>query len=377
MRFRIAIVMILGFLVTGCAGKDAMLAFSKPVVAVNAVPETVFVATTRGRTSDPDVLFGAKRSNTLQFAKMTVSVPRKRKPGTLPFPNPNPDLSRQFAATGAEFLDGAAATVEAINSQLAERPAGQRQLLVFVHGYNVGFAESIFRQAQIRHDFSMPAVGITYSWPSADKIALYLYDRDSAAFAVDGLVRTLKMAAASNAEGIFLLGHSMGTLLTMESLRTLSLSGDVRTLKRLNAVTLAAPDIDVDLFNSLLGDITPRPQPFVIMVSNKDRALAASQRLRGGHPRVGEGSNIEALRAQGLVVMDLSSLDDGEGSINHSTFASSPTMINMVNSGAINLERLASDNHGQSPDIVASGLGGLSDLAAEIIYLPAKVVGVR
>lgn len=369
--------MLICLFTAGCAGKDATLGFSRPVVAVNANQEAVFVATTRGRVESNNVMFGSERSQQLQFAKMTVSVPRDRKIGTLPFPNTNPDLSRQFAATSAEFLSGEAAAIDALNNQLAARPAGQRQVFVFVHGYNVGFAESIFRQAQIRHDFEMPAVGLTYSWPSADKVALYLYDRDSAAFAVDGLVRTLEIAANSKAEGVFLLGHSMGTLLTMEALRTISLRGDTRTLGRLNAVVLAAPDIDVDLFEKLLDDVSPRPEPFVIMVSSKDRALAASQRLRGGHPRVGEGTNIEQLRARGLVVMDLSTIDDGEDSVNHSTFASSPTMINMVNSGAINLERLASNNHGRSPDLVSTGIGGLSDLAAEIIYLPAKVVGVR
>ena len=35
----------------------------------------------------------------------------------------------------------------------------------------------------------------------------------------------------------------------------------------------------------------------MVFVSDKDRALQLSQLLRGGHPRVGEGEDITALRA--------------------------------------------------------------------------------
>jgi esterase/lipase superfamily enzyme len=134
----------------------------------------------------------------------------------------------------------------------------------------------------------------------------------------------------------------------------------------------------MDVFRGQLSDISPRPDPFVVMVSSRDRALQASQRARGGAPRVGEGKNIAELRAEGLTVIDLSSLDDDPDRLAHSTFANSPTLIKMTRAGLLNVKGIAPRREQDiAADTVGESIGALSDLAAGIIYLPAKVVGVR
>lgn len=80
------------------------------------------------------------------------------------------------------------------------------------------------------------------------------------------------------------------------------------------------------MFRSQLHALSIRPDPIVVFVSNKDSVLKLSEYIRGGHPRVGEGLNIEFLKNNGVVVIDLSRLDVGEGS-KHAAFASSPSLI--------------------------------------------------
>ena len=87
------------------------------------------------------------------------------------------------------------AFVAAVDARAAGAPPGERRIMVFVHGFNTNFAEGVYRQAQMMHDFGTPAIGVHYSWPSAADARLYLYDRDSAFFARDGLERLLRLLA--------------------------------------------------------------------------------------------------------------------------------------------------------------------------------------
>ena len=56
----------------------------------------------------------------------------------------------------------------------------QDQALVFVHGYNNGFDDALFRTAQIAYDLKYDGAPFLYSWPSGAGIAGYPYDRESA-----------------------------------------------------------------------------------------------------------------------------------------------------------------------------------------------------
>jgi esterase/lipase superfamily enzyme len=333
----------------------------------------VMVATLRAPDNDPQVLFSAKRSRALSFAEVTVSVPNDRQPGSLKFPGRSVDLATDFAAVRIARMNNQSDFVARINQQLETRPSGEKRVFVFVHGYNVNFAAGVFRHAQLMKDYNVPGVAVHFSWPSADNVGLYLYDRDSAEFAREGLVKTLELVRKSNATQIVLLGHSMGGFLVMEALRTASLRGDTGLIRALEATILAAPDIDVDVFNQQLDALQPMPEPFIVMVSSKDRALQLGQRLRGGSPRVGEGTDVEDMQARGITVIDLSKMN-GADRLNHSTFASSEMLQRLMAGGV--LDPLV-DGQDTGQKALSAGLGGISDVLSGLIYLPAKVAGVR
>jgi esterase/lipase superfamily enzyme len=339
--------------------------------------ERVFVATNRAPSEDKNILFSGQRSDALHFADITVSIPKVRKPGSVEFPSEKPNLAKQFAATSVALTDDEAVFSSRIKASLAALAPEQRNIMIFVHGYNVPFAAGVFDQAQLKHDYEIPGVALHFSWPSAGKTPLYLYDRESAEFARTGLAKTLKIAAAANPKSIILIAHSMGTYLTMETLRSLSLQGDAALIAKIDPLVLAAPDIDVDVFRSQLATMTTRPKTMIVMVSEKDRALQASSKLRGGAQRVGSGLNKDELTAEGMVVIDLATLSKKNDKLSHSTFANSPILISLVQSGKLSIGSL--ENPGAAPDnnIIGATLGVTGDLLSSIVYLPAKLVGAR
>ena len=373
-RSIVLIALLPAFLLGGCSKDGASLDARVLQPAPNELVD-VLVSTMRTPVDDPGVLFSGNRSKALSYAEVTVSVPNDRKTGSLKFPGRKVDLATDFAAVRVARMNNQSDFVGRINQQLAARGGGDKRVFVFVHGYNVNFAAGVFRHAQLMKDYQVPGVAVHFSWPSADNAGLYLYDRDSAEFAREGLIKTLELVRKSNATQIILLGHSMGGFLVMEALRTASLRGDTGLLRSLEATILAAPDIDVDVFNQQLDALQPMPEPFIVMVSSKDRALQLGNRLRGGSPRVGEGADIEDLQSRGVVVIDLSNIN-GADRLNHSTFAGSATLQKLMTGGAF--DPLVEGGDAQAAEkAIGTGLGGLSDVLSGLIYLPARAAGVR
>ena len=358
-------------LLAGC-GKDDVLNAEIMQPAPTTLVD-VMVSTMRAPDADPQILFSANRSKALSFAEVTVSVPNDRQPGSLKFPGRKVDLATDFAAVRIARMNNQSDFVGRINQQLESRPSGEKRVFVFVHGYNVNFAAGVFRHAQLMKDYNVPGVAVHFSWPSADNVGLYLYDRDSAEFAREGLIKTLDLVRKSNATQIVLLGHSMGGFLVMEALRTASLRGDTGLIRALEATILAAPDIDVDVFNQQLDALQPMPEPFIVMVSSKDRALQLGQRLRGGSPRVGEGTDIEDMQARGITVIDLSKMDSADR-LNHSTFAQSEMLQRLMAGGV--LDPLV-DGQDSGQKALNAGLGGISDVISGLVYLPSRAAGLR
>ena len=126
---------------------------------------------------------------------------------------------------------------------------------------------------------------------------------------------------------IHIVAHSMGTLLTLETLRMLRGSGGESAMERIGAVVLAAPDIDIDLFARGLERLGPDAKKITVISSTNDRALAVSSRLAGGIVRAGAADR-ERLEALGVRVADASEF--GGGIINHDLFLSNTEVQQVV-----------------------------------------------
>lgn len=333
--------------------------------------QDILVATNRSVSPDPAYAFEGARSDTVTYADYRISVPSNRRPGEFAFPRRAVDPNREFFVAGDTIFDGQRDFISRLNARVAARPRGDRGIVLFVHGYNVSYPGAVFRAAQIATDFRLTQPMVLFSWPSAGRLSRYAYDRDSVLYARRALAELLKTLAQSQAESITILSHSMGGLLTMEALKRLALEEERGVLGRINGTLLVQADIDVDLFRQQVADLAPYDVELAVVASRRDRALKLSSVLTGGHARVGDAEDIEAVRSLGVLVIDISSAPD-VGALGHSGFMRSPELISVIASGGL-LERIVAGAPGQ--DILIDGLALTGSAALAIAYLPYTITG--
>lgn len=267
------------------------------------------------------------------FSAVAVSVPPNHRAGEIEHgPFGHNVAGRDFVVashhrlTQADFLD-----------EIAERASdagAERDILLYVHGYDISLNEARFRLAQIVVDSGFAGVPILFTWDSISRsgLAAYEADKESATVARDALERVI--TDLSNARGVgrvHVLAHSMGAWLAMESLRAVAIAGRPDLDGRLGEVMLAAPDIDVNVFSQQLQRVGP--EHVTIFVSGTDRALQLSSHIAGDRPRLGamdpsDPRNREALEALGVSVRDLSRLNTDF--MGHNTFAEVPAVVRQI-----------------------------------------------
>jgi esterase/lipase superfamily enzyme len=326
----IAIVILCLAIQAGCAPRGA-ISLSPDAAQVGAV-HRILVGTTRaaGAPGGADV-FSNVRSEALSFASFDISVPPNREPGTISFPDSlPPDPSTDFATVAAERLGGEAAFIAAVNAAVAGRGAHNREATVFVHGFNTNFPESLYRHAQMQHDFRSPGLSVSYAWPSAASVRAYGLDRESALFARDGLERLLDTLARTNVSRIILIGHSMGALVVMDTVRQMAIRGSPRFFDKLGAVVLMAPDLDVGVFRTQLRPLADKDVPLYIFVSTRDRALRLSSFLRGESERLGSIHDLSVVAGLPVVVINISDVGATSDPLGHFKVATSPSMIALI-----------------------------------------------
>ena len=195
---------------------------------------------------------------------------------------------------------------------------------MFVHGYNTNFTEAVYRIAQMTADAGVDAAPILFAWPSEGALSGYVADKDAVTFSRDQLADLLSTLARKQTQGpITLVGHSMGGWLTTEAVRQLRLTGKDAAIRRLQVV-LAAPDIDVDVFQAQLATIGTLNPPMTILVSKDDRALKVSEFLSTERQRLGridvtDPKIEEAARRANVQVIDISDIEASD-SFRHNRF---------------------------------------------------------
>jgi esterase/lipase superfamily enzyme len=311
----------LALVLSGCARPEVGALLTNYQMSVGSNDHTILVATSRARDPRPGTYFGGERSQSVNYATLTVAVPPTHVPGKIEWPSRAPgNPMTDFVVRDAAYLDNERAFVKALNAQLAMRPPGRRKVFVFIHGYNTMFAEGLYRFTQIVDDANAPGVPVLFTWASRGHLSDYVYDSNSATAARDELEHTLRLVFASNADEINILAHSMGNWVTVEALRQIKISANKPPVRKLGAVILAAPDIDIDVFKAQMRRFGKPRKPFFIIVSRDDKALRFSDFIAGGKQRLGAYSNDAELTALGAVVIDMTNVKADDPS-NHAKFA--------------------------------------------------------
>lgn len=318
---------ILALLLTACAERG-MISVAKNTPPDAAI-ENIFIATTR-QPAEGSLVFSSLRTSVLSFARFDVSIPPTHQAGRIEWPEKpkkGVDPATEFATKEIQRYRSAKEFGAALgaNAQKAKREA-----IVYVHGFNITFAEGTYRLAQLSHDLKSTSTAVHYSWPATQKTLEYTRDRDSVLFARDGFQSLLEILAAQPYERIVIVAHSIGSNLVVETLRQISLEGKTQVSRKLAGVVLISPDIDTNLFEMQLGRIKPFPKPFVIFGDEADLALKASAFLTGQSNRVGQLKDTEILRRYGVQFVNVTDINDSEDTLGHTVAITSPTVLSIL-----------------------------------------------
>jgi esterase/lipase superfamily enzyme len=298
------------------------------VVPPETVPgpvEEIFVGTSRGL--DTGGVYGGIRSESMSFARYDIAIPPVREVGTITWPSrpERADVTTDFLTT-AQVLYPSQGDFRAGLSRSLRQTGGSA--VIFVHGFNNTFSEGLYRLAQLTHDLQIEETPVHYSWPSIAQPLGYVADRDSALFARDGLETLIREVRAAGARRIVLVAHSMGSFITMETLRQIAIRGDTSLLRTIDGVVLMSPDIDVDVFRMQAKAIGDLPDPFIIFGSPRDSVLRLSSLITGQtEGRLGALDDVEKLADLDVTYLDVGAFRDGT---RHFTAGTSAGLIRII-----------------------------------------------
>jgi len=301
----------------GCAGLAAQGA-RFDASSLSADP-TLLVATTRKRMNGGRATpwFGPERASAMTVARAKL-VP--------------PDDSR-FSLAAVGLVDWRIGEVEPVSGEVSDlltQSGGGSEVLVYVHGFKQTFESAALDAARLSDGIHFRGQTMVFSWPSKAGLFDYAYDRDSAMWSRDHFERVLLSIVASPSAGrVHIVAHSMGTMLTLESLRQLHARYGDAVAQRIGAVVFAAPDIDMDVFSSAINRIGPLARKVIVIAATNDRALALSGQMAGGMVRVGAAEKA-AIERLGVRVIDASQA--GWGIINHDLFLSNAEVRRVIRS---------------------------------------------
>lgn len=252
--------------------------------------------------SKPDIAFSSKRElNGHTFGLATVLLKDGRKYGdnikkTAVIKN----LSKN---TDAEFW-----------GQLTTAP--ERDIVLYVHGYNNAFTDSIRRGATIQEDIAPEAIVISYTWPSDGELLSYGYDTSSTDTAQQNFDLFLdNLAERVSADRINVISHSMGTRILAKYLAALPTRGIKPEQVKFKNIVFAAADLSRDFFEQ--KQTTPPDPKFplsayaestTVYSSQNDRPLGFSLKVHGDR-RLGLADQETIFVDEDIVSIDASPIE--------------------------------------------------------------------
>ncbi len=364
-------VIALALLLAGCGGRPSGNLI--PVGAVDVPGSSrvdLLVATTRTDSAEAGEMFTGERGQ-MGFADLSVSLPPDtvREIGEIQWPSAKPgNPEKEFVTLRADRVN-----VEEAKKRFSQRIAATHgKVLVFVHGYNTKFEEAVYRLAQISHDSGAKDLPVLFTWPSRAKLMAYTYDRESANYSRDGLENLLWfLQRHPQVKEIAILAHSMGNWVTIESLRQMAIRNKGLAPK-IKSVMLAAPDVDIDVFQRQIAAIGPNHPPFILFTSQNDKALGMSKRIWGSTERLGSVNPAQEpyrsmLAKDKILAVDLTDVKSND-KLGHGTFAQSPEVVRAIGAQLANGQAL-SDGKAGLGDKIGLAFSGVVDTASSAATL--------
>jgi esterase/lipase superfamily enzyme len=343
--------------VTGALSQQLVEAYSEslkdPIAAEQSDEFTkwkILYATNRLQQYDPsgNIGYANEYGNTVAYGSGQIHIARKNHTDLktkvmqtiwqgAPGPEGKVELSSLTPAEETPFFDD-------LNNLIEHSP--EKDVLLFVHGFNVNFPSAITRAAQIANELPFNGAIISYSWPSQGGVEKYLIDGQVADASAEPMARFLETLVNSVPQGtkINIMVHSMGNRVVMRALNRLP--EHFASTKPFQNVVLAAPDVGVSEFKKLAPAIIAQSNRVTLYSGSGDIALVASktvnQERRAGDSR-------EPLIMEGIETIDVSAVDTSF--MSHSYYGSNRAVLSDLfslikqDSAAADRKWLLSKNH--------------------------------
>jgi esterase/lipase superfamily enzyme len=262
----------------------------------------------------------------LSFGAAEVSIPKDHRMGELETPSIikfelSEDPDKHIAIKSVLPL-----TAKAWKDDIKKRATalGKPGILLFVHGYNVSFADAAMRTAQMAYDLAFPGPAVFFSWPSKGSLVKYFDDEKAAANSAGDLTTVLStLSDMESGVPVYVIAHSMGNRILSQGLAVL-LEQDSTRRHAFQEIIMTAPDISAKTFSKeiapkLLGAV----KRVTLYASSNDVALAASRKAHKER-RLGESGD-------GLTVLkDMHTVDASNVKtdfLGHSYYADTCTLL--------------------------------------------------
>jgi len=251
----------------------------------------------------------------------------------------DPDITK---TGGGKFL-------EALHAMMSGE--AQKDALVFIHGFNVGFGEAIEAGAKLAREIRVDAVAgasgemlniVVFSWPSEGQKVPYMSyysDREDARASGPALARAfLKLTEFLHQldreryclRSVHLMAHSMGAYVLRQGLQALIAKQPDSLVRVFDQILLASPDEDDDTFeHDTKLKLLPRLAKRVTVYFNpKDRALWISDKTKTNPDRLGaDGARLVDLLPKKVVMVDCRRVAGvADPKVEHSYYIRSPAM---------------------------------------------------
>ena len=305
----------------------------------------------------PELADSQDAAPALRHGVTEVTIPRWRTRGSLklaPRNRTTPESDELIRAPAR------ALTSEDFYEHLRERLAStaHRNVLVFVHGYNVAFDESVCRLAQMAHDMPFSGVVVAFDWESKHGTLGYFHDSWTAHTRYEDLSALLADLRRELGEStrIHLLAHSMGNRVALKALLALEHSqavlvgaGPVHAPQHtlldpkypgwpvrrfgeprpppLGHLVFAAADVAPEVFQEILPQIDTVAESITLYSSDTDFALELSRivNLKGKHG-YRSGDSRSAVHAARLTTIHLSGVNPADP-FGHAYYGSHPGLL--------------------------------------------------
>jgi esterase/lipase superfamily enzyme len=261
------------------------------IAPLDAAAYVVFYGTNRRR-ADPGNIskgYSADRASSIDYGTCTVLVPKSHKIGSTGSPWWKRLITH--ADDRLRVIDIRHTSAEDHWRQMQERQAvlakSDRDAVLFIHGYNVSFEQASLRAAQIGFDLSIKGPMAFFSWPSQGSLKGYLADAATIEASEGAITDYLSdFATRTAAERVHVIAHSMGNRGALRAVNRIAEKAHNQTGIPFSQFILAAADVDADTFRSLCSAYRRVARRTTLYVSERDRAVEASQWLHE-FPRAG------------------------------------------------------------------------------------------